>query len=261
MSDDAYEGDEVATITLSASGTATLSQSVFTVTIVDAPEFISPADATANNSTVVNQDVFQGEFLDTSNIALNSNVVLFSPTVLNAHSVTYTWTVSGIGASALELNPSTGVVTYNAEGMNEMYGNVIVDLTVSYDGNSNFSDTIALYLTWGDVSSAKSIIAQWHSEALQNEDAWKTLMNQCESFANYFETYLNGKLRQYPNVGYCVNSAVGLTFSLELFNPLTTKHAAVRVVYRNGDELFYDNGNWGGIFLLSEIPNYATPDF
>ena len=261
VSDDAYEGDEIATITLSATGDVTLSQSVFTAAIVDSPEFISPADATAGNSAVVNEDVFHGEFLNTSNIALNSNVVLFSPTILNAHSVCYSWTVNGTGAGALHLNESTGVVTYNAEGMNEMYGNVIVDLTVSYDGNSNISDTIALYFTWGDVSSAKSIIAQWHSEALQNEDAWKTLMNQCESFANYFETYLNGKLRQYPNVGYCVNSAVGLTFSVKLFNPLTKKHAAIRVVYRNGDELFYDNGSWGGIFLLSEIPNYATPDF
>ncbi|MBQ8363191.1 MAG: hypothetical protein IJX36_04595, partial [Thermoguttaceae bacterium] len=261
-SDDAYEGDEVATITLSASGTATLSQSAFTVTIVDAPEFISPADATAGNSTVVNEDVFHGEFLDTSNIALNSDVVLFTPAVHSARSVTYTWTVDGIGAGALHLDESTGVVTYNAEGMNEMYGNVTVDLTASYDGASGFSDTISLRLKWGDVSSAKSIIGQWRSEAFQNKGEWITSMNQCESFANYFETYLRERLLIYPNVSCCVNNAAGVTFSVDLqYNPLTTKHAAVRVIYQNGDELFYDNGGFGYVFLLSEIPNYATPDF
>ncbi len=261
-SDDAYEGDEVATITLSASGTATLSQSAFTATIVDAPEFISPADATSGNSTVVNEDVFYGEFLDTSNIALNSDVVLFTPAVHSARSVTYTWTVDGIGAGALHLDESTGVVTYNAEGMNEMYGNVIVYLTVSYDGASGFSDTISLRLKWGDVSSAKSIIGQWRSEAFQNKGEWITSMNQCESFANYFETYLRERLLIYPNVSCCVNNAAGVTFSVDLqYNPLTTKHAAVRVIYQNGDELFYDNGGFGYVFLLSEIPNYATPDF
>lgn len=262
VSDALYEGDEVATITLSASGSATLSKSVFTITIVDDPEFISPADAASANSAIVNDDVFHGEFLDTSNVALNTGVTLFTPSIHRAHAVSYGWSVSGTGAGALEMDPSTGVVTYKAEDASEKYGNVVVTLTASYVGNSALNDTIELYLRWGDVSAAKSVISQWRDTAKQNTSEWFTASNRCESFANYFETYVRQRLAYYPSVNCCVNSAAGVTFSVDAwFNPLTTKHAAVRIIYQNGDELFYDVDTFGGVFPLSGIPDYATPDF
>ncbi|MBQ2791023.1 MAG: hypothetical protein IJE97_15410, partial [Thermoguttaceae bacterium] len=262
VSDDAYEGDEVATITLSASGTATLSQSVFTVTIVDAPEFISPADATANNSTVVNEDVFQGEFLDTSNIALGSAVALYSPTLHSAHSVTYTWTVEGIGAGALHLDESTGVVTYNAESANEKYGSVVAYLTVAYDGNSAFSDTIRLNLKWADVSqaqlSAKNCRDETYGYGLNY--LWGT--ETCLRFANDLEIELQELKQTDANFSIAANATM-VYFTLDDTRPwyleFTTGHSAIEIVYGDGTVLYYDNGGLAddGVFTLEEIPSYA----
>ena len=184
VSDDAYEGDEIATITLSATGDVTLSQSVFTAAIVDAPEFISPEDAAANNSTVVNQDECEYTF-DTSDIALYTSTPFYTPQIHNAHPLTYSYQFSPFtNYSRPALQIDNGVILYNPQMVNQKCGHIVVGVTASYDSQTSFSDSMTVTLKWADVDTAKSTLCADYDD-LKDKGVFTNMF--CEEIATQRE--------------------------------------------------------------------------
>ncbi len=144
--DGLYEGNEVATITLSASGNKSFTQNSFTLTIVDDPEFISPDDA-ATNSTVVNTDSWEYVF-STSDTGIGKVKTLYTPQIHSAYDTlvySHQRAPNTDHASAALTVSNAGVVTYKAQTAAQKCGDIVVNLTALYDPQTPFSDVITLH--------------------------------------------------------------------------------------------------------------------
>lgn len=282
LKDNVFEYNEVITVTLSAPdvGDYSLTNFEFSVTIIDAPEFICPSDEVINeqggdrNAVTNDHDSFT---FDSSTYSTTGEV--YTPgEVLHVDDVTYSIASASSGFFTgqnhfFTLDSDSGVVSYNPQSQsssnpsnNHKYGFGTFTLDASYGGLEALKDSMTIQVRWADVDQARTVVENNLPEVItdQNHPSY----NNCSVYASSIQSAINSLKQTNTNLSYAIDSAQIVSFSLDENannNHSTTTHFAYLIKYIGGTEIFYDDGklvtNSAGdplqYYTINDVPYWA----
>jgi hypothetical protein len=272
--DSLFESDETVTLTVikayaspsnpnNSAHLFEIGDSEGTATIYQAPEFVSEADTNKENITVINHDFYHTSMsIDT----IGPGGIIFTPQVQSSEDVRYTLTSNNSGG-LLNINEETGEIYFVGTPNWPLYSlqiNGIFQLQIKVENKDKIGlyDLADINIKLASVSAAKAAIADVFEDCHSFFTTWWIGSNTCERFALYFEEKLNELKANDSNVSYAIFNQLVVSFTTSgIISCSSPKHAAMRIQFIDGTELFYDNGSFGGIFNIGDIPDWVTPDF
>ncbi len=227
-----------------------------TVTILQAPEFLSDVEHPGAQTLEINADIYNVPPVDFDSMSIF--FPFFHAPTAGSRSARFS-IISGNEDGTFGINSVTGEI-FIATGPVPLTVNRELKIRVEDAVYPLLYDEATVRLKAASVAMAQAAIAQVYWECRSWGETWWIGTNTCERFANLFEQRLRELRARDENVLIAASNYTIVTYTLSgIISPTSPKHAAVRIEFIDGTELFYDNGSFDGIY--TEHPDWATPDF